>query len=122
MATVSSDSKSDGKRSNPQDTNPDTRNTTAAVTPEPLKSPIGSEAPLAPAAGLDPDSVIRAAKHTLAAAGDDGNDKAEADIERARKAREGVSRRNAAKHFPAEPSRSHFGGFQTAACSPSIAT
>lgn len=50
-----------------------------------------------PGHGVDPDSVIRAAKHQLAAADTTGDDKARADIEKASKARALVAERNDAK-------------------------
>lgn len=85
----------------PQSTNPDAQNTAKGVTPGPLKSD-NQDHVVPTAAGRDPDSLIRAAKHQAAAADDLVSEKdAEANIERARKARQIISRRNLAND-PAE--------------------
>lgn len=87
------DSKASDK---PSDAKPSAPKTADAPAPD-----KASAAPLYPAAGVDPDAVIRAAKHSLAAADPTLDDKAEKDIERAQKARELISRRNSATD-PAE--------------------
>lgn len=86
----------------PQATNPDAQNTSKGVTPGPLKSDPNQVSEVRNAAGQDPDSLIRAAKHQAAAADDlVSEEDAVASIERAREARELISRRNLATS-PAE--------------------
>ena len=82
---------------NPQETDPKFQNTSDAVVPPGLESQERTD-PVAPAAGRDPDSVMRAAKHQAASADDlVSEEDAVASIERARKAREVISRRNLAR-------------------------
>lgn len=80
---------------NPQGNNPKYSDTAEAVVPPGLESK--DRGPAEPAAGRDPDSLMRAAKHQAAAADDlVSEEDAAANIERARKAREVISRRNLA--------------------------
>lgn len=79
----------------PQGDNPADRHDSPGVTPEPLKS--GAPEPTPPAPGVDPDSVLRAAKHAFAAADPSGDEHAKSQVEKAGKARGLIAERNVSR-------------------------
>lgn len=76
-----------------QGDNPNDRHDSPGVTPAALE-PTDHEVP--PVPGTDPDSVLRAAKHQLAATDTSGDEHAERQVERSAKARKLVAERNSA--------------------------